>query len=187
MAYDEKGIARSLTEFSSEGRTQFACACAERLMASFRWYCDATGSGSFGKVRESLNEAWAGLAESATFSDIAGLVPEDQKGALALGSAVAQNAVACVAYALQVLQTDEVEAGVCAARQLYDAADTVVQQGSAEQEYVEDIDREQPVQLMVRGIHAVVDAIQAKALPADLIAAAQQDGDAFLAFVEGHV
>jgi hypothetical protein len=61
------------------------------------------------------------------------------------GAAVAQNAVAAVRYALEACLTGEVQPSVWAARQLYEAADAVVQQGAAVQTYVKDIDREQPV------------------------------------------
>lgn len=101
-----------------------------------------------------------------------------------LGSAVAQNAVACVAYALEVRQTGDVQKAVWAARQLYEAADSVVQQGSAVQTYVEDIDQEPPVGLMVRGIYAALDAADSVS-SADLLASARQDGEAFLGFVNG--
>ena len=67
------------------------------------------------------------------------------------------------------------------ARQLYEAADAVVQQGAAVQTYVEDIDQEP---LMVRGIYAALDAAGGVS-PADLLASAPQDSEAFLGFVNG--
>jgi len=188
-AYDEGDIAGRLTELLPHGRALFACACAERLMASFRWFCGVSGYAHFETVREALDAAWTGpgaeLLESGKASHVAGLAPEDQGGHLALGSAVAQNAVACVAYALEVRRTGDVQEAVWAARQLYDAADSVVQQGSAEQTYLEDIDREPPVQLLTQGIYSLLDAIHDGVPLADLIANARQEADAFLAFVNG--
>jgi hypothetical protein len=108
---------------------------------------------------------------------------DDEEGELALGSAVAQNAVACVAYAVQVRQTGAVEPAVWAGRQLYEAADAVVQQGAGVQSYVENIDQESPVQLMLRGIHVVLDSVTDA--PAGLLAGAQADGEVFLGFVSG--
>jgi Protein of unknown function (DUF416) len=187
--YDEAEIASCLTVLPPEGRALFACGCAERLMASFRWFCDLSGCAGLGAVRVALDAAWAGPGagnvESGTASHIARLVPDDYAGELALGSAVAQNAVACVAYALEVRQTGQVQQAVWAARQVYEAADSVVQQGSAEQSYAEDIDREPPVRLMVRGIYSVLDAIHDGVSSTDLIFKARQDGDDFLAFVNG--
>lgn len=107
-----------------------------------------------------------------------------EDGDLALGSAVAQNTVASVAYALGVRQTGEVQKAVWAARQLYDAADSVVQQGSAVQTYVKDIDQEPPVRLMLGGIHAALDVADS-ASSADLLISARHDGDAFLSFLTG--
>jgi len=184
--YDESEIAGRLAALPPAARALFACACAERLMAAFRWFCDLTGSASFKVVREALDAAWSpdGAGRAVEAGDVTALVPGDEEGELSLASAVAQNAVACVAYALQVRQTGAVEAAVWAARQLYEAADAVVQQGAAVQAYVEDIDQEPPVQLMARGIYAALDTA-ASASAADLLARARQDGEAFLGFVNG--
>jgi hypothetical protein len=185
-AYDETEIARHLVALPPVARALFACACAERLMAAFRWFCDMTGSASFKVVREALDAAWSpqGAAGAAGASELTALVPGDDDGELSLGSAVAQNAVGCVAYALEVRQTGAVQTAVWAARQLYEAADVVVQQGSAVQTYVEDIDQEPPVQLVVRGIYEALDTAGSVAL-ADLLVRAREDGDAFLGFVNG--
>ena len=167
-------------------RALFACACAERLMAVFRWFCDMTGSTSFKAVRETLNAAWSAdqSGSAAGQRELAELMPDDEEGELALGSAVAQNAVACVAYAVQVRRTGAADPAVWAGRQLYEAADAVVQQGAAVQSYIVNIDQEPPVQLMVRGIHLVLDSVITMS-PASLLAEAQADGEAFLGFVSG--
>jgi hypothetical protein len=60
----------------------------------------------------------------------------------------------------------------------------VVQHGSALQAYVEDIDREPPVRLMVRGIYAALDAA-GSASAGVLLAGAREDGRTFLGFVTG--
>jgi hypothetical protein len=73
--------------------------------------------------------------------------------------------------------------GRLAARQLYEAADVVVQ-GAAVQAYVEDIDQEPPVRLMVGGIYAALDAAGIVS-SADLRASARRDSEAFLGFVSG--
>jgi hypothetical protein len=152
-------------------------------MAVYLWFCDVTGSASFKVVREALDVAWSpGNAEKAGQPSVAELVPGDEEGELTLGSAVAQNAVACVAYALQVRQTGTAEPALWAARQLYEAGDAVVQQGAAVHTYAEDIDHEPPVQLMVRGIHAALDSATSPS-PAGLLAAARADGETFLGFV----
>jgi len=184
--YDESQIADRLAALPAVARALFACACAERLMAAFRWFCDVTGSASFKVVREVLDAVWSPDEGDwvAREQDIAALVPRDEEGELFLGSAVAQNAVACVAYALQVRRTGAVRTAVWAARQLYDAADAVVQQGAAVQTYIEDVGEEAPVQLIVRGISAALEAAGTSS-PADLRARARADGEVFLRFVTG--
>lgn len=155
-------------------------------MAVFHWFCGMTGSANFKMVRQALDAAWSldttGVVPGQ--HEIAELVPDDQEGELALGSAVAQNAVACVAYAVQERQTGGIEPAVWAARQLYEAADAVVQHGAAVQTYLQDIDQEPPVQLVVRGINVALDSV-AKTSSAVLLAEARADGDAFLDFVSG--
>jgi len=184
--YDETEIAGGLATLPCVARALFACACAERLMAAFRWFCNMTGGASYKVVREALDSAWSpnDADPAAGERDIAALVPGDKEGELPLGSAVAQNAVASVAYALQARRTGDVQTAVWAARQLYEAADAVVQQGAAVQTYVEDIDQEPPVQLMVRGVYAALDAV-GSVTSADLLASAWQDGEVFLGFVSG--
>lgn len=184
--YDETEIAGRLVALLPAARALFACACAERLMAEFRWFCDTSGSASFNAVREALDTAWfpGGAAGVAGTGEVTALVPGDEEGELSLGSAVAQNAVASVAYALEVRQAGAVQMAVWAARQLYEAADTVVQQGAAVQTYAEDIDRAPPVQLMVRGIYSALDAAGSVS-PAELLAGAREDGEVFLGYVNG--
>jgi hypothetical protein len=184
--YDESEIAGRVEALPSAARALFACACAERLMAAFRWFCDVTGSASFTVVREALDAAWSagGAGRAASAGEVTALVLGDAEAGLSLGFAVAQNAVACVAYALEVRQTGAVQTAVWAARQLHEAADAVVQQGAAVQAYVEDIDQEPPVRLVVRGIYSALDAA-GSASAADLLAGAREDGEAFLGFVTG--
>lgn len=184
--YDETEIAGRLAALPPAARALFATACAERLMAAFRWFCDRAGSAGYKLVRAALDAAWSlhDAGGAAGELDIAALAPGDEEGDLAVGSAVAQNAVACVAYAVGVRQTGDVQQAVWAARQLYEAADSVVQQGSAIQTYVEDIDNEPPVRLMVRGIYAALDTV-GSASREELLVSARHDGEALLGFMTG--
>jgi hypothetical protein len=100
------------------------------------------------------------------------------------GVAVAQNAVAGVCYAIEVCLTGDVQASVWAARQLYEAGDTVVQQGAAAQTYVTDINREQPVRMMLEGIVAALGDVSNREA-ADLRVKAEEDGERFLAILTG--
>jgi hypothetical protein len=188
--YDEIELAGKLSVLTPPARTLFVCACAERLMPAYRWFCLVTGSDDHGLVREALNVAWASAAGEAVAEldslrkRIIDLAPHSDDLQISLGHAVAQNAVACVCYALEVCQTGDVQASVWAARQLYDAADSVVQQGSAAQTYIADIDREEPVRMMLQGIAAALGDVGSSNV-ADLRAKAADDGEKFLTFLTG--
>ena len=185
-SYDEAEIASCLAGRSLAVRAAFSCACAERLMPSFGWFCALAGTSDFNVVRAALDAAWTpgGAGARAATDDVLAAMPPNDEGELFLGSAVAQNAVAAVGYSLEVRDNGAVQAAVWAARQLYVAADTVVQQGAPAYSYVENIDQEQPVILMVQGIYSTLDSAGSRPL-ADLRADAQEDGDAFLRFVNG--
>jgi uncharacterized protein YjaG (DUF416 family) len=190
--YDEARIADRLAALPLASRVLFGCACAERLMPAYRWFCHKTGSGDFELVRQILDAGWsmsgpdlAPEPESGLWREQIGqVVPGDDDEALLPGSAVAQNAVASVAYVLEAWCTGDGRASVWAARQLYEAADVIVQQGAAAQSYVEDISNEAPVQLVLAGISSALDDL-ADPDPRRLLEAAQRDGDAFLAFLAG--
>jgi Protein of unknown function (DUF416) len=184
FGYDETEIAARLVALPPSARVLFACACAERLMPAYRWFCDITGSTSFGLVREALDAAWSADIPDKTVAvaQVTALMPREDEEETFPGSAIAQNAVACVAYALEARQNGDVQASAWAARQLYEAADVVVQQGSAVQTYIENIDLEAPVQLMLRGVYTVLDDV-ASMNRAALLARAREDGDAFLGYI----
>jgi uncharacterized protein YjaG (DUF416 family) len=188
--YDENEIAKRLSVLAPRARASFACACAERLMPAYQWFCLATGSGSYDLVREALNLAWTAnapeqIAELGSMrKKVMGSAPDAEDPRMFPGAAVAQNAVAGVCYAMEVCRTGDVQASVWAARQLYEAADAVVQQGAAAQTYVTDIKREQPVRMMLEGIaEALGDASSPGA--ADLRVQAEEDGERFLAVLTG--
>jgi hypothetical protein len=189
--YDEDGLAKELLVLTPSARASFACACAERLMSAYRWFCLATGSDNYGLVREALNMAWTAnapkqMAELDSMRKrVIGVAPHAGLTNVP-GAAVAQNAVAGVCYAMEVRLTGDLQAAVWAARQLYEAADGVVQQGAAAQTYVMDIDWEQPVRIILDGIAAgLSDASSPDA--ADLRINAEEDGEKFLAILTGPI
>lgn len=159
-------------------------------MPSLRWFCLTTGSGDYEVVRRALDLAWAAgnprqPAEwGAMRKRVMGAAPDAGDPELFPGAAVAQNAVAAVCYALEARLTGELQPAVWAARQLYEAADAVVQQGAAVQAYVGEIDREQPVVMMLAGIAAALDEVSGPGA-ADLRSTAEMDGEGFLAIVSG--
>lgn len=188
--YDENELAKALSVLTPRARASFACACAERLMPAYQWFCLAAGPGNYDLVREALNIAWIAdapeqMAELSSLQKrVIGAVPRVEDSQIFPGAAIAQNAVAGVCYAIEVRLTGDVQASVWAARQLYEAADTVVQQGAAAQTYLAEIDLEQPVRIMLEGIAAALgDASGTHA--ADLRVKAEEDGEKFLAILTG--
>src|SRR5438105_4030574 len=126
-------------------------------MPAYRWFCGRSRSSDLVEIREALDTAWSvSLPDSAPAPPeisrwrqrVEGLVPSDDEVEMSPGSAVAQNAVACVAYALRAWETADPQESAWSARQLYEAADVVVQQGAPTQTYIKDVDMEAPVQLM---------------------------------------
>lgn len=188
--YDEDRIAHILRRLRSPERALFASACAERLMPTYHWFCHKAGSENYGLVRQALDAAWSADALSQTTElallqeRVIAAQPRTAAGGMYLGSVVAQNALAGVAYALKVRLTGDVRAAVWAARQLYDAADAVIQQGAPVHTYITNIGQEAPVRMMVKGIAATLDAVTSPNVD-DLRAKAQDDGARFLAFLTG--
>lgn len=190
--YDEHRLAKELLKLPPSVRTSFACACAERLMSAYQWFCLTTGFDNYDLLREALNAAWnANAIERAAElrimrKKVADAPHPEEPAHMFPGAAVAQNAVAAVCYAMDVSLTGDVQASVWVARQLYEAADTVVQQGAAAQTYVTDIVCEQPVRLMLEGIAAALNDVRSLSA-ADLRARADKDGEEFLAILTGQV
>jgi uncharacterized protein YjaG (DUF416 family) len=183
LQYSESDMAARIAALSLPERALFACACAERLMPAHRWFCQITGSSNFTVVREALDAAWsADVGRAVNVADVIAVMPRDDEMGLFRAWAIARNAVASVAYALEVRLKGDVQASVWAARQLYEAADTVVQQAAPAYTYIENIDQEEPVQLIVRGINSALDDA-GNPVHASLIAKARKDGEAFLGFV----
>lgn len=191
LEYDEARIGARVMALSKARRALFACANAERLMPAYRWYCDRTRCSDYEAVSAALNAAWsaAGAERALPPADVAhlresveALVPDADDDLAPPGGAVAQNAVACVAYALQAWESDEPGPSVWSARQLYEAADSVVQQRAPDHAYVDDIEREPAVRLLLQGIEATLSRLPTVDA-ARLRAEAAADGRRFLAYV----
>jgi len=162
--YDEGVLRERLVLLQRFARVLFACACAERLMPAAEWCCRRTGSSIFLLAREALDVAWSlGVSDSLPIEEVEALrerleatVSCDDVGPVPC-SALTENAVAAIAYALRIWSVDDPQQAVWAARQLYEAADSIVQQGSAVQTYVEDIDKEGPVQQVLGELDSLFD------------------------------
>jgi hypothetical protein len=190
--YNENRLAKELSELPPGVRASFACACAERLMPTYQWFCLTTGSGSYDLLREALNDAWTANAtgQASELRIIRKKVVDaphpEESPRMFPGAAVAQNAVAAARYAMDVSLTGDVQASVWVARQLYEAADTVVQQSAATQTYITNIECEQLVRMTLEGIAAAFDDARRLSV-AELRARAGKDGEEFLAILTGQV
>jgi len=190
LQYDEGNLMKILSELSPRSRMIFACACAERLMPTLDWFWNKVGTSQFGVVRNALDEGWAGTQSqesstdklASTVEQIETLAPNDDDEALFPGLAVAQNAVASVAYALRTWLQNDPQQAVWAARQLYDAADVIVQQGAPVQTYIERVDEEEPVQMLLRGMCSDLHDIRSGD-ESQILDRAKVDGRTFLAYL----
>ena len=156
--YDESQIESFLDGLSRKKRTLFAVGCAEWLFASYEEFVTRMSSGDSSELRRTLDVAW-GLASGHEFSlEIIGqarqlaesLVPSDDSDAWNLLSPIAQNAAAGAAYALRAWLLDSSQEAVWSCRQLYEAADYIVQLRSSSDSY--SADEEGVVVIAVQGI-----------------------------------
>lgn len=150
--YDEGGIARVVGSLGRDARTAFAAACAERLWPLVERYASVVSlpEGDRHILRRALDLAWdaAGAGGSEEDMNRAGeeaesLVPyEDDDWVLESG--YAQNGIAAIAYAIRSWLSDDPQAAVWAARQVYEAADYGAQhmRSAAVRAYSADVEAE---------------------------------------------
>lgn len=91
-----------------------------------------------------------------------------------------QNAIAAVAYALRTVGSHDAQDVIWAARQLYEAADYIVQREAPNQTYIEDSELEAPIQLVLRGLGSALEDLEGGSRT-QLQTRARTDGDALLA------
>jgi len=110
---------------------------------------------------------------------VEGMVPDEDGESASVDVALEQNAVAAVAYALRAVGSHDAQDVVWAARQLYEAADHIVQRDAPHGSYVKDLDEKAPIPLALRGLGSALEDLES-ASPARLRTPAQADGDALL-------
>jgi uncharacterized protein YjaG (DUF416 family) len=166
-AYDEQAIKARLEAAGRRECSLFAASCAERLFPMYEAFVKRTGQGDVELLRRALDFAWdvVGATEhpvaeiAAHGADAELLVPSDDDEDWTEASPIAQNAAAAVAYALRTQLSGDSQDGVWAARQLYEAADFLVQLAEADHTYVQSADKEDPVAVAVAGISAALDGL----------------------------
>jgi len=179
FVYDETVLKERVARLPGPERTLLAAACAERLMPLYEWIASAEAA----SVRSALDLAWsasvsAEQAEQAQL-EVEELVPDEDDEDAPVDVALVQNAIAGVAYALRAAGSHDAQDVVWAARQLYEAADYIVQREAPNQTYIEDLEQEAPIQLVLRGLGSALEDLE-RASPAQLRTRAQADGDALL-------
>lgn len=128
LVFDEKMLAERLRRMSSLHQALFALCCAERLFQVYRLYCEETARGDVGFVRSLLDRLWQ-LAEPQHSGAIQSLlvkceslIPDEDVDWVPL-TALAENAVAAVAYVCRCQTTGNMENAVWAAVQGYEAVE----------------------------------------------------------------
>lgn len=189
--YDESRIHALLDAMQPRARLAFACAIAERLLPLYDHFSHVTGQGDPAGLRRALDLAWSIAASGLSRAEeveqaqalAQSLVPDDSAGDWSEQSPLAQNAAAAVAYALRVWRSGDPQEAVWGARQLYEAADYLVQKRASTHSYVDGHD-EEPMALALVAIEATLLAA-ASASVVDLREEAERDGLKFLRLLEG--
>jgi len=176
FVYDETVLKERVAQLPGSDRTLLAAACAERLMPLYAWIASADAA----KVRSALDLVWSGSVSAERQQEVEELVPHEDDEDAPVEVALVQNAIAAVAYALRAVGSHDAQDVVWAARQLYEAADYIVQREAPNQTYIEDLEQEAPIQLVLRGLGSALEDLES-ASPAQLRTRAQADGDALLA------
>jgi uncharacterized protein YjaG (DUF416 family) len=187
LVYDETVLKERVVRLPGPERTLLAAACAERLMPLYEWIASAAGSAEAASIRSALDLAWSGSASAEQAAqaqlEIEELVPDEDDEDAPVDVALVQNALAAVVYALRATGSHDAQDVIWAARQLYEAADYIVQREAPNQTYIEDLEQEAPIQLVLRGLTSSLQALESGSL-AELRTRAQADGDALLAWVK---
>lgn len=158
--YDEAEIGSALHELTLTKRVAFAAACAEWLYPSYEQFARTTSLGDLAALRSVVDTAWVlAKGEVVPFGTVdqqrliaESLVPSDEDEDWSPLRPLAQNAAAAAAYALRVWPAGRTQEAVWAARQLYEAADYIVQLEGAALSYSEVGDYDVPFLMAVDGI-----------------------------------
>ena len=184
LVYDETALKERVAGLPEAERTLLAAACAERLMPLYEWIARAAGSAEAASIRSALDLAWSASASAQQAEqaqrEVEDLVPDEDDEDAHVDVALVQNAIAAVAYALRAMGSHDAQDVVWAARQLYEAADYIVQREAPNQTYIEDLEQEAPIQLVLRGLGSALEDLESASLTR-LRTRAQADGDALLA------
>lgn len=182
LVYDETALKQRVAGLPGSQRHLLAAACAEGLMPLYEWIIGAEAV----NLRSALDLAWSASGSSAQVAqaqqEVEELVPDEDDEEAATDVALVQNAIAAVAYALRAAGSHDAQDVLWAVRQLYEAADYIVQREAPSQTYIEDLGQEAPIQLVLRGLGSALADLES-ASSSQLRTRAQADGEALLAMV----
>jgi uncharacterized protein YjaG (DUF416 family) len=128
LHYEEARLVGDLSKLPPVARATFAAACAERMLALYRWFHERTGRGDPVVLEGALAALWTDLVGGdstgleAQQNVAEELVPYEDDSWVD-ECAFAQHAAAAVAYAIRCRLTSEEQEAGWAARQVYEALD----------------------------------------------------------------
>lgn len=183
LLYDETVLKERVARLPGPERTLLAAACAERLMPLYEWIVGVGRSAEAASIRLALDLAWSASASAEQMEqaqrEVEELVPDEDDEDVRVDVALVQNAITAVAYALGAAISRDAQEVIWAARQLYEAADYIVQREAPNQTYIENLEQEAPTQLVLRGLGSAFQDLESASLT-ELRTRAQVDGDALL-------
>lgn len=183
LRYDEGALSERVAALTGPERVLLAAACAERLMPLYEWIAGAAAVSEVGRVRSALDLAWSASASAQQVeraqAEVEELVPDEEDEDRTADVALVQNSIIAVAYTLRAKGSSDTQEVIWAARQLYEAADYIVQREAPNQTYIENLEQEAPIQLVLRGLDSALGDLEGASLT-QLRARAQADGNALL-------
>ncbi len=134
LYYSESQLLKKIERLPRAHRAIFAAACAERQLPGYAIYSKKTGRGQPESLSDVLVWLWGAIAsgqyESRVISrkiDLAlQLVPREDDGPWANGTASAEDASASVVYALKCHSSGDSQDAVWAARRAYENLDNYI-------------------------------------------------------------
>jgi uncharacterized protein YjaG (DUF416 family) len=190
--FDETLIYQRLAGLGLTEKAAFVAACVETLFPVYRAHSEQAANGNTQMFRSALDVCWdvahgvhhtSGDLE-ARRNAVVGLAQDDEDESWTSLSGYAQCASFALAHALEFLIHNDTRDAVRVAAQLYDAADQLVQLGAPDHTYVNSIDSEEPVVLLVGRINSTLSSLEQSA-NADIRSEAAADGWRFWQLVEG--
>jgi uncharacterized protein YjaG (DUF416 family) len=128
--FDENTLVNELAKLPPHGRIAFAAAAATRQLGNYEWYARRFNADGELRPREIANQLWDALSTdsidrttwASALDEVMSLLPEEGDDWL-ICHALADDALASLAYAVRALLTPDPQEVAWAARRAYEAAD----------------------------------------------------------------